>query len=70
MNKKYEIILYGATGFTGKICCKYLRDNYGDLVWALAGRNKNKLEQVKSDFKLGGDVIVADGGVYLLYLIP
>ena len=62
MEKKYEIILYGATGFTGKICCKYLRDNYGDLVWALAGRNKDKLEQVKSDFELGGDVIVADGG--------
>jgi len=61
-DKKYEIILYGATGFTGKICCKYLRDNYRDLVWALAGRNKDKLEQVKSDFELGSDVIVADGG--------
>ena len=47
MDKKYEIILYGATGFTGQICCKYLRDNYPDLVWAMAGRNKEKLEQIK-----------------------
>ena len=62
MERKYEIILYGATGFTGQICCKYLRDNYGDLTWAVAGRNKDKLEQVKSDYELECDVIVADGG--------
>ena len=35
MDKKYEIILYGATGFTGQICCKYIRDNYPDLIWAI-----------------------------------
>ena len=61
MDKKYEIIVYGATGFTGQICCKYLRDNYSDLVWAMAGRNKDKLEQLKSDFNLDCDVVVADG---------
>ncbi len=61
MDKKYEIIVYGATGFTGQICCKYLRDNYKDLVWAMAGRNKEKLDQVKSDFNLECDVVVADG---------
>ena len=62
MDRKYEIIVYGATGFTGQICCKYLRDNYKDLVWAMAGRNEEKLAQVKSDFNLECDVIVADGG--------
>ena len=61
IKKKYGIILYGATGFTGKICCKYFRDNYRDLAWAVAGRNKDKLEQVKSDFELECDVIVAHG---------
>jgi len=61
MDKEYEIIVYGATGFTGQICCKYLRDNYKDLVWAMAGRNKEKLDQIKSDFSLECDVIVADG---------
>ena len=59
MEKKYEIIVYGATGFTGQICCKYLRDNYSDLVWAIAGRNGDKLEQIKSDFSLNCDVVVA-----------
>ena len=62
MDRKYEIIVYGATGFTGQICCKYLRDNYKDLVWAMAGRNKEKLDQIKSDFNLECDVVVADGG--------
>ena len=61
MDKKYEIIVYGATGFTGQICCKYLRDNYSDLAWAMAGRNQDKLEQLKSDFNLDCDVVVADG---------
>ena len=61
MDKKYEIIVYGATGFTGQICCKYLRDNYTDLVWAMAGRNGDKLEEIKSNLNLDCDVIVADG---------
>ena len=61
MDKKYEIIVYGATGFTGQICCKYLRDNYSDLAWAMAGRNQDKLEQLKSNFNLDCDVLVADG---------
>ncbi|RZP03321.1 MAG: saccharopine dehydrogenase [Gammaproteobacteria bacterium] len=62
MDKKYEIIVYGATGFTGQICCKYLRDNYTDLVWAMAGRNGDKLEEIKSNLNLDCDVVVADGG--------
>ena len=62
MDRKYEIIVYGATGFTGQICCKYLRDNYKDLVWAMAGRYEEKLAQVKSDFNLECDVVIADGG--------
>ena len=62
MGEKYEIVLYGATGFTGQICCKYLRDNYSDLSWAMSGRNKEKLENIKSEYDLDCDVIVADGG--------
>ena len=62
MDKKYEIIIYGATGFTGQICCKYLRDNYSDLVWAMAGRSATKLDQIKSEFNLDCDILVADGG--------
>ncbi len=54
MERKYEIILYGATGFTGQICCKYLRDNYSDLGWAMAGRNKDKSARNNN---VGGEVL-------------
>ena len=61
MQKKYEIVLYGATGFTGQLCAKYLMSNYPDLNWAIAGRDKEKLEQLKSDINFSGDVLIADG---------
>ena len=61
MQKKYEIVLYGATGFTGQLCAKYLMNNYPDLNWAIAGRDKEKLEQLKSDINFSGDVLIADG---------
>ena len=61
MQKKYEIVLYGATGFTGQLCAKYLMNNYPDLNWAIAGRDKEKLELLKSDINFSGDVLIADG---------
>ena len=61
MDKKYEIILYGSTGFTGQLCAKYFKENYPDLNWAIAGRNKDKLEEIKEKFALKTDILVADG---------
>ena len=61
MEKKYEIILFGGTGFTGQLCAKYFKENYSDLNWAIAGRNKEKLEKIKENFALEIDVLVADG---------
>ena len=45
MNKdrEYDLIIYGATGFTGKLAVKYLDDRKQDIRWAIAGRNKEKL---------------------------
>ena len=61
MQKKYEIVLYGATGFTGQLCAKYFMNNYPDLNWAIAGRDKEKLELLKSDINFSGDILIADG---------
>ena len=45
----------GATGFTGKLVVEYLIKNYGieneNFTWAIAGRDKNKLERVLSSLK-------------------
>ena len=46
---KYDVIVWGATGFTGKWVAKYLFDQYfqKDLKWAIAGRNFSKLDDVR-----------------------
>ena len=61
MERQYEVILYGATGFTGQLCAEYLGKSYPDLRWAIAGRNKDKLEKVKKKFALRCDIFVANG---------
>ena len=47
--KEYDFVVYGATGFTGKLVVEYLVHKYSNnsqIKWALAGRNLEKLESV------------------------
>ena len=47
--KEYDFVVYGATGFTGKLVVEYLVQKYSNnsqIKWALAGRNLEKLESV------------------------
>ena len=48
--REYDLVIWGATGFTGKLVAEYLARQYGtgqSLQWAIAGRNRDKLEQVR-----------------------
>jgi len=45
--REYEIVVYGATGFTGALTAEYLARSAVGLRWALAGRNRSKLEVVR-----------------------
>jgi short subunit dehydrogenase-like uncharacterized protein len=48
--RDHDIVLFGATGFTGKLVAEYLARHAPKSVrWAIAGRNKAKLEAVKRD---------------------
>ena len=48
MSRAYDVVLFGATGFTGGLTAEYLARHAPDgLRWALAGRNKEKLEAVR-----------------------
>lgn len=60
MQREYDIIIWGATGFTGKLVSEYMARQYGsgNLTWALGGRSKSKLESVLSDPSV--NVLVAD----------
>ena len=46
--RPYDIIVWGASGFTGRIVVDYMHQEYGNgnLRWAVAGRNPAKLESV------------------------
>ncbi len=61
--KAYDIVVYGASGFTGKLCIEYLASvaQQDGTRWAVGGRNKGKLEGALKDAGLEGvDIIVAD----------
>ena len=49
--RRFDIVLWGATGFTGKLVAEYLAKHHGvgtGLSWALAGRSQGKLEAVRN----------------------
>ena len=48
-DRKYDVVLLGSTGFTGKLAIRHLAKTYGTgLKWAIAGRSEAKLQKVKS----------------------
>jgi short subunit dehydrogenase-like uncharacterized protein len=66
-SSKFDIIVYGATGFTGQLVAEYLAAHYkGDsnLKWAMAGRSLDKLASVRDAIGAPADtpLIVADAG--------
>ena len=67
------IIVYGATGFTGRLVAEYLYQNYGssgEIPWAMAGRSLAKLEAVRDELGIGAElplVVAGDqGSVWLV----
>jgi short subunit dehydrogenase-like uncharacterized protein len=43
----YDLIVLGATGFTGKLIAEYITQHLpNDLKWAVAGRNGSKLHRI------------------------
>jgi short subunit dehydrogenase-like uncharacterized protein len=63
-DRPYDIVVFGATGFTGGLTAEYLaRHAPAGTRWALAGRNAAKLEQVR------GRLAVVDPGCAELALL-
>lgn len=63
---EFDIIVYGATGFTGRLVAEYLGTHYGAKKdapkWAMAGRSQDKLEAVRDEIGASADtpLVVAD----------
>jgi short subunit dehydrogenase-like uncharacterized protein len=60
MEKDIDIIIYGATGFTGKLCVKYFQSLNTTVTWAMAGRNLIKLQKVAEDYQAKVEILLAD----------
>ena len=62
-NAEFDVVIYGATGFTGRLVAEYLASEYGkDIAWAMAGRSEDKLKSVRDEIGAPSDtpLIVAD----------
>jgi short subunit dehydrogenase-like uncharacterized protein len=63
--RRYDVVLYGASGFTGKQTVQYFATHAhpSEIRWAIAGRNRQKLEAVKAQIGAAAktvDVLTAD----------
>ena len=67
-DRPYDVVVFGATGFTGGLTAEYLAAHADGTRWALAGRNRAKLEQTRArlaviDASAGDlDLLEADAG--------
>ncbi|MEO6947511.1 MAG: saccharopine dehydrogenase NADP-binding domain-containing protein, partial [Nitrobacter sp.] len=63
---EFDIVIYGASGFTGRLVAEYLATEYGksDLKWAIAGRSLDKLASVRDAIGAPHELplIAADAG--------
>ncbi|KAK4973277.1 hypothetical protein LTR66_011207, partial [Elasticomyces elasticus] len=51
-SREYEIVLFGATGYTGKYTAEHITTNLPtDLKWAVAGRSHQKLQSLVEELK-------------------
>jgi len=61
MSGKFDVVIFGATGFTGRLAALYITKQYGSKVtWAIAGRSQSKLDAIKAECQGLPEVIVAD----------
>lgn len=65
-SRKFDIVVFGASGFTGRLVVDYMQRQYppsSGLRWAVAGRNRDKLESVLAEIGVVADslpILVAD----------
>ena len=60
MQKDIDIIIYGATGFTGQLCVKYFQSLNTKVRWVIGGRNLEKLQKVAEENQAQVEILIAD----------
>jgi short subunit dehydrogenase-like uncharacterized protein len=64
-DRQYDVVLYGASGFTGRQTVQYFARNTrpSEIRWAIAGRNRQTLEAAREhagENARSADILVAD----------
>jgi len=67
MTKPFDLVVHGATGFTGRLVVEYLLQRYpagSGLRWAMGGRSAEKLAAVRDELGAPADtpLVVTDTG--------
>lgn len=51
-NRQWDIVILGATGYTGKLCAEHITKFLPtDIKWAVGGRSEQKLHQLLDELK-------------------
>ena len=60
--KKLDLVIWGATGFTGQLVCEYIANSYDskDLNWTIAGRNEKKLLKLKNRLNIKNSILIGN----------
>ncbi len=61
-DKPFDIVVFGASGYTGRLVAEYLAAEYGgtDLTWAMAGRSLDKLTSVRTEMGISDAVALLE----------
>ncbi|MBT8150488.1 MAG: saccharopine dehydrogenase NADP-binding domain-containing protein [Gammaproteobacteria bacterium] len=55
-SREFDVIVYGATGFTGRLVAEYISQKHPGIKWAMAGRSAEKLAEVRDLIAAPADV--------------
>jgi len=64
-DRAFDIVVFGATGFTGGLVAEYLAGREEPLRWAIAGRDRDKLARVRERLPARGEkpeIVIAEVG--------
>lgn len=59
-DREHDVVLFGATGFTGALAAEYLAEHAGSVRFALGGRSEAKLSALRERLSLDVPLVIAD----------
>jgi len=61
----FDVVVFGASGYTGRLVAEYLSREYGDddLSWAMAGRSLEKLTAVREEMGINDNIALLEADI-------